>query len=112
MAARDAWQRGLMEEIGRHARIRFGLEEPEPPPAIQFSGFWGGTEGLEAVREYYDKGTLPFAGGWFDQPAWFRRDYRAYNVVRYGADYAAEREKKRRDEAKRPNGVYRVPART
>lgn len=42
---------------------------------------WGGYDAFEAWCQWRDKGTLPFAGGWLEQPAWIRSAFATLNTV-------------------------------
>lgn len=46
-------------------------------------GFWWGTAGYRAAKEYLEHGILPFAGGALDQPEqfWWQVDH--LNLMRY-----------------------------
>jgi hypothetical protein len=52
--------------------------------ALDDWGLHGGEESWEAWNNWTasDRHTLPFAGGWFDQPWWVRADFRTLNTVR------------------------------
>lgn len=44
-------------------------------------GIWGGYDTFEAWCQWRDKGTLPFAGGWLEQPPWIRDAFGTLNTV-------------------------------
>lgn len=44
-------------------------------------GVSGGYDAFDAWYEYYNNKTLPFAGGWLDQPRWIRNSFGFFNKL-------------------------------
>lgn len=49
--------------------------------ALEDWGVWGSYDTFEAWCQWRDKGTLPFAGGWLEQPPWIRDAFATLNTV-------------------------------
>jgi len=49
--------------------------------ALRDWSVYGDYEAFSAWLEYYHHSTLPFAGGWLDQPKWIRDAFSTLNMV-------------------------------